>query len=165
MPSPRADRRRVLLAPLAAPLAASLALAACQPTNPLADRIAAMQARGVVLRVLFAFNSYAIREEDKPTLDNLAAALADPRLARFSFEINGHTDVVGRLGYNLALSELRAAAVVDYLAGRGVAHARMKPQGFGPLQLLDPANPRSDVNRRVEVFAVPPAVPAPPPGS
>ncbi|MCC7283287.1 MAG: OmpA family protein, partial [Acetobacteraceae bacterium] len=79
------------------------------------------------------------------------------RLARFRFEINGHTDVAGRLGYNLALSELRAASVVDYLAGRGVERARLKPQGFGPLQLLDPANPRSEVNRRVEVFAVPPA--------
>jgi OOP family OmpA-OmpF porin len=159
MPSPRAEAmradRRLLL------LAAPLCLAACQPANPLADRIAAMQARGVVLRVLFAFNSYAIREEDRRTLDNLAAALADPRLARFTFEINGHTDVVGRLGFNLALSELRAAAVVDYLAGRGVARERLRKQGFGPLQLLDPANPRSEVNRRVEVFAVPPAASPP----
>ncbi len=154
---PHAERRRLLAAPLA--------LAACQstPPNPLAERILGMQARGIVLRVLFAFNSYAIREEDRPTLDNLAAALADPRLAQFTFEINGHTDVVGRLGYNIALSELRAAAVVDYLAAHGVDHARLRKQGFGPLQLLDPANPRSDVNRRVEVFAVPPgASPAPP---
>lgn len=156
MPSRRAERRLLLLAPVAAPLV----LAGCQPANPLADRIAAMQARGVVLRVLFAFNSYAIREEDRPTLDNLAAALSDPRLAGFTFEINGHTDVVGRLGYNLALSELRAAAVVDYLAGRGVARGRLKPQGFGPLRLLDPASPRAEVNRRVEVFAVPPAAAA-----
>lgn len=152
----RAERRLLLAAPLA--------LAACQaaPSNPLVERIAAMQARGVVLRVLFAFNAYAIRAEDQPMLDNLAAALADPRLAAFTFEINGHTDVVGRLGYNIALSELRAAAVVDYLAAHGVDRSRLRKQGFGPLQLLDPANPRADVNRRVEVFAVPPgASPAP----
>lgn len=161
MRSPRAERRLVLVVPLA--------LAACQaaPSNPLVERIGAMQARGVVLRVPFAFNAYTIREEDKPTLDNLAAALADPRLAGFVFEINGHTDITGRLGYNIALSELRAAAIVDYLAAHGVDRARLSRQGFGPLQLLDPAHPRADVNRRVEVFAVPPgaAPPAAPPAA
>jgi OOP family OmpA-OmpF porin len=152
MPSRRADRRLLLLAPLA--------LAACEERNPLAARIAAMQSRGVVLRVLFVFNSFAVRPEDFQTLDNLAAALADPRLAAFTFEINGHTDAAGRLGYNLALSELRAAAILDYLVAKGIDRARLRKQGFGPLQLLDPANPRAEVNRRVEVFAVPP--PSPP---
>ncbi|MGI4802825.1 MAG: hypothetical protein ACRYG8_54100, partial [Janthinobacterium lividum] len=48
------------------------------------------------------------------------------------FDINGHTDVVGRLGYHVVLSMLLAQAVVDYQASRGVPRFRMQPQGFGP---------------------------------
>ena len=49
---------------------------------------------------------------------------------------------------------LRATAVVDYLAARGVPRERMRPQGFGPLQLYDSSDPRSPANRRVEVVAL-----------
>ena len=81
-------------------------------------------------------------------------AMNDRRLAGYHFDINGHTDITGRLAYNIALSILRAEAVVDYLASRGVPRDVMRAQGFGPLQLLDPANPRSGVNRRVEIVSI-----------
>ena len=68
--------------------------------------------------------------------------------------MNGHTDVVGRLGYNISLSGLRANAVVDYLATRGVPRERMRAQGFGPLQPFDSYNLRNPANRRVEVVAL-----------
>jgi flagellar motor protein MotB len=32
----------------------------------------------------------------------------------------------------------------------------MHPQGFGPLQLIDTANPASPANRRVEIVAISP---------
>jgi len=128
----------------------------------LPDQKAAMTARGIVLAVNFDLDRYAIRDDARPVLTELAAALRDPRLQSFTFDINGHTDVTGTLGHNVALSELRAAAVVDFLAEQGVARAAMKPQGFGPLQLLTPAEPRSPANRRVEVFAIPPGPPPAP---
>ena len=88
-------------------------------------------------------------------LDNTAVALGDPRLNGLRYDVNGHTDVIGRLGYNVALSKLRSEAVVQYLATRGVPRDRMLAQGFGPLELFDPYNPSSPVNRRVEIVAVP----------
>lgn len=147
---PAEASRRALL------LAAPALLAACQAPNEQAARIAQMTARGVVLTVNFDLNSYAIRPDARDVLEPLAEALRDPVLDQFTFDINGHTDATGRLGRNMALSELRAAAVVDFLAARGVPRNRMRAQGFGPLQPLTPANPRAAVNRRVEVFAVPP---------
>jgi outer membrane protein OmpA-like peptidoglycan-associated protein len=54
---------------------------------------------------------------------------------------------------NVSLSQLRAQSVVQFLAARGVPLANMKAQGFGPLQLLDPGNPASPANRRVEIVA------------
>jgi outer membrane protein OmpA-like peptidoglycan-associated protein len=89
-------------------------------------------------------------------LDNVAIALNDERLRGSHFEINGHTDIIGRLGYNIGLSFMRAGAVMDYLAARGVPTDAMRPQGFGPLQLLDTANPASPANRRVEIVAISP---------
>ncbi len=136
-------------------------LAAC--SNPPPAMTSVSQAGGdapvvyaprIVLTIEFNFDSARIRPEYYATLDSLAASLGDPSLAGAQFDINGHTDVVGRFGYNVALSILRAQAVVSYLAMRGVSRNLMHPQGFGPLQLIDPSNPRSPSNRRVEVVAV-----------
>lgn len=148
MRSPGVERRTLLGA------GALAALAGC--ASPETERIAALTTRGIVLTVNFDLGSYALRPEARDVLHPLAAAMNDPRLFNHTYEVNGHTDSTGRLARNMALSDLRAAAVVDYLVAQGVARRRLRPQGFGPLQPLDPANPRAGVNRRVEVFAVPP---------
>ncbi len=132
-------------------------LAGCvQPAVPVYDAGAPAPVfeRRVFPNINFDFDSYRIRPENYAQLDNVAVALNDPALSGLRFEINGHTDVIGRLGYNISLSGLRAAAVVDYLSARGVPRDRMRPQGFGPLQLLDGFNPRSPANRRVEIVAL-----------
>ena len=115
---------------------------------------------GIILTVDFDLNSYAIKPAAQPLLNEIADALKDPVLLNFTFDVNGHTDVTGVLGRNLALSELRAAAITDYLVNRGVSRGALKPQGFGPLQLLLPSEPRSPRNRRVELYAIPPGQPA-----
>ncbi|MCO6417580.1 OmpA family protein [Siccirubricoccus sp. KC 17139] len=136
-------------------LAAAL-LPACQrQVQPVPAPLPGAEA-SVVLRTNFAFNSYRLPPGAAAELDALAQAMTtDPRLQAAQFDINGHTDVVGRLGYNMGLSMLRAGAVVDALIARGVPAARLRPQGFGPLQLLDANDPRGGVNRRVEVVARP----------
>ena len=141
------------------PILGGLALlSACVPPPPPPDPVAVVAApafeRAVELSINFDFDSYQIRPGDYGALDATAAALLDPRLAGYHFEINGHTDIIGRLGYNLVLSRLRAQAVASYLASRGVPPGLMRVQGFGPLQLLDPGNPASGVNRRVEIVAL-----------
>jgi outer membrane protein OmpA-like peptidoglycan-associated protein len=134
------------------------ALAGCaappQPVAPPPPGAPVVYGPRIVLTIEFNFDSARIRPEYYPTLDNLAAGLADPSLAGARLDINGHTDVTGRFGYNVALSMRRAESVVNYLAARGVPRETMNPQGFGPLQLIDPENPRSPANRRVEVVAV-----------
>jgi outer membrane protein OmpA-like peptidoglycan-associated protein len=132
-------------------------LAGCEPPPPQPAPMAPVQSeRRVLLTINFDFNSHTIRPSSYPLLDNVAIALNDERLRGSHFDINGHTDVIGRLGYNIGLSYMRAGAVMDYLAARGVPLDSMHPQGFGPLQLLDPADPASPANRRVEIVAISP---------
>ncbi len=138
----------------AAALIAGLAGCAVPPAGYSPDGAPSVERR-VFPNINFDFDSYRIRPDNYAQLDQVAQALNDPALSGLHFEINGHTDVVGRLGYNISLSQLRASAVVDYLSNRGVPPSRMRAQGFGPLQLLDTYNPRSPVNRRVEIAAVP----------
>jgi len=66
----------------------------------------------------------------------------------------GHTDNVGGLDYNLALSQKRAQAVVAALTGKyKIAPARLVARGVGPLSPI--ASNREDAgrakNRRVEM--------------
>jgi outer membrane protein OmpA-like peptidoglycan-associated protein len=132
-------------------------LSACEPPPaPVAPVAMAPTERRILLTINFDFDSHTIRPSSYPLLDNVAIALNDERLRGSHFEINGHTDIIGRLGYNIGLSYMRAGAVMDYLAARGVPPNSMQPQGFGPLQLLDPANPASPANRRVEIVAISP---------
>lgn len=106
---------------------------------------------------LFGFDS-AVLTLPQPRLDDIAAALqADPTVT--DVDIKGFTDRLGRENYNLKLSQRRADAVRDYLAGKGIDGSRLKAHGMGE------ANPvvvchdkkRADLikclepNRRVEV--------------
>jgi OmpA-OmpF porin, OOP family len=70
-----------------------------------------------------------------------------------NFKVEGHTDNVGDAAKNLELSSKRAAAVVTYLTGKGVAAARLVSKGFGSTM------PKADnstsvgrtLNRRVDI--------------
>ena len=133
-----------------------LALAACETTPeppPPPPPPEAPAARSIILTVNFQRNSWTISNESKAALDNVATAMRDQRLAGTRYLIQGHTDVTGRLGHNMALSKLRAAAVSDYLVSRGVDRSILTSEGFGPLRLADSANPKNPSNRRVEIVA------------
>lgn len=70
--------------------------------------------------------------------------------------IEGHTDNVGRAGYNAVLSRKRAEAVREALIARGVPAERLVAQGFGSDQPV--ADNRTDEgrarNRRIEIRTV-----------
>jgi outer membrane protein OmpA-like peptidoglycan-associated protein len=104
------------------------------------------------LAVNFEFNSARLTPDGELILDNLGKALQNPQLGSSRFSIGGHTDGVGTESYNKTLSEQRAETVRRYLIEHyGVTGDRLTAQGFGYTQLLDPANPKSAVNRRVEI--------------
>ena len=71
-------------------------------------------------------------------------------------DVLGHTDSTGSDAYNQTLSQRRAQSVSDYLAGRGVARARIASRGYGesqPIASNDTDTGRAE-NRRVEIKVV-----------
>jgi len=106
----------------------------------------------VSMKVNFAFDSYALSDDIIAKLQPLGEALMSEQLIEHSFEIAGHTDSVGHEQYNHDLSGKRAISVGQYLYDNyGVDPARLQLAGYGEAQLLDPANPSSGENRRVEI--------------
>jgi outer membrane protein OmpA-like peptidoglycan-associated protein len=106
----------------------------------------------IVLRgVNFDFDKADIRPDAAVILDEAASILNDNPGRNVS--VAGHTDSVGADAYNQSLSERRAAAVKDYLAGRGVDAGRLTTSGYGesnPIASNDTADGRA-LNRRVEL--------------
>ena len=118
-----------------------------QPAQPAAP--------SVNLSVQFATNSAMLTPAAMRTLDELGRALSSPALAQFRFRIEGHTDTVGPAEANKALSERRAAAVLDYLATKfGINRTRIETAGMGQDALLVQTPPQTPEarNRRVQVI-------------
>jgi len=66
--------------------------------------------------------------------------------------IEGHTDNIGSLSYNMQLSLARAKAVRDWFIKNGIDEKRLKYKGYGPKKPIaqnDTEDGRSQ-NRRVE---------------
>lgn len=115
-------------------------------------RARAAQSPSIDLAVNFEYASAKLTPDARIVLDNLGQALADPALSKARFRVAGHTDARGSDAYNLTLSRQRARSVADYLTGEHhVDKQRLTVEGFGRSQLLDPANPESAVNRRVQI--------------
>jgi outer membrane protein OmpA-like peptidoglycan-associated protein len=79
--------------------------------------------------VHFDFDRYSLRPEATRALDEAIKTLqANPELR---LEIEGHTCNIGTAEYNLALGERRAAAVREYLQGRGIGTDRLRTVSYG----------------------------------
>ncbi len=100
--------------------------------------------------IQFDSGSANIRDESTATLDDAAALLLANTEA--SVTVEGHTDSQGDDGLNLGLSQDRAQAVLDYLAGAGVDESRLSATGFGEGNpIADNGTPEGrQQNRRIE---------------
>lgn len=135
------------------------ALAAEAQTKKLEAQIAELQAtkseRGLVITlgdVLFDTNKSELRSGARSTIDKLAAFLAE--YPTRNVQIEGFTDSTGAVEYNLRLSERRAEAVRNILAGQGIDSRRLMTRGYGveyPVASNETAEGRQR-NRRVEVI-------------
>nr|WP_315144252.1 OmpA family protein [uncultured Flavobacterium sp.] len=88
------------------------------------------------------------------SLDAIKEILKNYPFAKF--EVNGHTDNVGKPAMNKKLSQARAKAVVDALVARGINPDNLTAQGFGdtkPVASNKTAKGRAE-NRRTEVIYV-----------
>lgn len=110
-------------------------LAGAQPESappaipaPSAPPPVARAAEPVSASVLFEFDRAVLRVTGAAKLD---------RLLRGGFkhiEAVGHADRIGPAGYNMRLSERRAAAVKDYLVGRNVDPGAVRTSAKGELE-------------------------------
>ena len=102
------------------------------------------------VNIKFETGNAAIEESSFALLQEIAntAALCPDK----NFEVSGHTDSVGKLESNMALSEARAIAVVEHIVGLGLNKKRFLSRGYGPTQPI--ADNRTDqgraANRRIE---------------
>jgi outer membrane protein OmpA-like peptidoglycan-associated protein len=106
-------------------------------------------------KVQFETGSAKILPASNGILDAVAATLkGHPEFT--VLEVAGHADERSTDEYNLNLTRLRAAAVMDSLKMRGIAGSRLVSQGYGEYCPLDPAsNPTAwEKNRRVEFKVV-----------
>jgi OmpA-OmpF porin, OOP family len=97
-------------------------------------------------------------ESNKATIDRDSAGLLDRmietamRCPTASIEVGGHTDTDGEADANMALSQRRAQAVVDYMVRAGVPADRLKAVGYGetePVASNDTDEGKAQ-NRRIE---------------
>ena len=78
----------------------------------------------------FESGKAALTDSGKSILDQMATALQ--RLKGIRVEVIGHTDNSGSRASNLSLSQARAEAVRDYIAGRGINPELISVSGEGP---------------------------------
>lgn len=79
--------------------------------------------------IFYKTDQYVLEETSLAELERIFRFLYQNPEVRV--EISGHTDNVGSPQYNKTLSEKRAQAVADYLAGRGIKASRLQARGYG----------------------------------
>ncbi|MBU6340003.1 MAG: OmpA family protein [Bacteroidetes bacterium] len=89
-----------------------------------------------ILPIYYGLNSDALNGKAKAIIDEKLLTLMQ-KMPEIRVEINSHTDSRASDDFNLALSERRAKAVVDYLVSRGIKRSRMVYHGYGETQLVN----------------------------
>ncbi|MGF1564082.1 MAG: OmpA family protein [Flavobacteriales bacterium] len=104
----------------------------------------------VLNTVYFAFDDSTLDDRARRDLDEVASVL---RRTPYTFvKVMGHTDIIGRDGYNVDLSANRARSVMNYLTYIGVDPKRLELGFFGSEEpAADNTTPEGRAqNRRVE---------------
>jgi peptidoglycan-associated lipoprotein len=101
--------------------------------------------------VYFDFDSYSVRDDGKPVVENHSAYLTKHKERKVL--IQGNTDERGGTEYNLALGQKRAEAVRKSLSALGVTESQMeavslgkeKPKATGSNEAAWAENRRADI--------------------
>ena len=101
--------------------------------------------------ITFDTNKSTIKPNFYTTLNKVAQTLTEDN--KSAILVTGYTDSTGNDSINIPLSQARAQAVANYLAGQGVPRTRINAQGLGasnPIASNATAEGREH-NRRVEI--------------
>jgi outer membrane protein OmpA-like peptidoglycan-associated protein len=107
----------------------------------------------IIPDIFFATASYELTPASFQLLDSFANKLAAATID--SMIIEGHTDSIGKLAYNEALSMNRSVSVKNYLSGKvSGLDAKIITRGYAYLRpVADNRTPRGrQMNRRVEIY-------------
>jgi len=104
--------------------------------------------------VFFDYDSSALNEEAKVTLDGNVRWLLRPENADVKIMLEGHTDSRGSAEYNLALGDKRAQLVKNYLVEHGMDPSRVVTISLGEEHPFDEGTTEEAFafNRRVQFF-------------
>ena len=106
----------------------------------------------VIKGVKFDYKKWDILPQFNTNLDNAVNVLKkNPTL---EIRIEGHTDNIGSMEYNLELSQKRAEAIKEYLVGNGINESRITTIGIGfsqPIETNETPEGRA-LNRRAELI-------------
>lgn len=83
--------------------------------------------------IYYDFDESFIRDDAKPTLDELVANLKLNQ--ELVIQLGSHTDCRGPARYNQDLSQKRAQSAVDYLIEKGISPERLSAKGYGENEL------------------------------
>ncbi len=104
----------------------------------------------VLNNIFFEYGKYELLEESFAELERVKKFMLE--YPHIKITIEGHTDNIGTLQYNMQLSLNRAKAVRDWLVANGIESSRIKYKGYGPKKPI--ANNSTEEgrsqNRRVE---------------
>jgi OmpA-OmpF porin, OOP family len=104
--------------------------------------------------VHFDFDRFNLRPDAIKILDDAVSKLqANPAL---NVTIEGHTDAIGTVEYNIALGERRSNSVRDYLLSRGITAGRLRTVSYGeerPVADNETAEGRA-MNRRAHLAVI-----------
>jgi peptidoglycan-associated lipoprotein len=110
--------------------------------------------------VHFAFDDANVREDDRVALERFAEVVRTYYNGA-AITVEGFADPAGSKAYNLELSQRRADAVREFLAGRGVAPSLVTSVGYGSDRQVRPGAMRdeagAELNRRVSFVIESPA--------
>lgn len=105
------------------------------------------------VRITFDLDSAALRDDQKPQLDQLCRVMRVSDIEKF--RVVGHTDATGSETYNQRLSRLRAEEVQRFFVEDcGIAGTRIEAIGVGERFPFDDQDPVAAENRRVEFQAL-----------
>ncbi|MEQ9285954.1 MAG: OmpA family protein [Cyclobacteriaceae bacterium] len=85
--------------------------------------------------IYYDLNKSFIRQDAAVELDKLVTILRENPTIKI--ELGSHTDSRGSDSYNLALSQRRATAAVEYIVGQGINHSRIVAKGYGETKLVN----------------------------
>ena len=93
------------------------------------------QAITIIENLYYAYGDYKIDAAGQNILDKVITVLNSNK--NLNIELSSHTDSRSSGAFNLALSQKRAKAAVDYIISKGINKSRLKAVGYGETKLLN----------------------------